>query len=104
MGAPNSSNARSRLSIAMLTPAQKPRGLARMIFTSTSSWGCGYPTAAATPLPTAPGLAPQPPHKRRRPARGCRAGRRGGRRQSGGSLEFDLGRLDGLLAVLLADR
>ena len=28
------SSARSRLSIAMLTPAQKPRGLARMIFTS----------------------------------------------------------------------
>src|SRR5438105_742094 len=54
MGAPNSSRARSRLSIAMLTPAQKPRGLARMIFTS-ASLGCGYPTAATAPLPTAPG-------------------------------------------------
>src|SRR3954453_18614720 len=33
MGGPNSDRAVSRLSIAMLTPAQKPRGLARMIFT-----------------------------------------------------------------------
>src|SRR6516225_2948344 len=36
MGLPYNSSARSRLSMAILTPAQKPRGLARIIFTGTS--------------------------------------------------------------------
>ena len=89
----------SRLSMAMLTPAQNPRGLARMIFIRSPPvrrlWYAGGAQPANRRL-MGRGNKRQTP-----PSFGWRSGR--SRRVADYFLDLDLRLLDDLLAVLLAD-
>src|SRR5262245_14079599 len=53
-GEPNNSRAVSRLSIAIFTPAQNPRGFARMIFIRVLPLRVSYPRPSTPPTAAAP--------------------------------------------------
>src|SRR5262245_16187148 len=82
----------------MLTPAQKPRGLARIIFTRTSfPVGLSYPDRRGPPT-----VADRARKRHRHPARGGDAGWT--RTRGGGSLvELDLADGDDVLLAVLGD-